>query len=157
MQRDYELDFRRYPRDQLPEAPGIYCVYAASPKKGRIFRLLYIGEAANIWNRVEPNTHLAWRRWQDESRRGQELFITAAEFDGTSDDRERAEKALIYEHQPPYNTVGKKSFNYGKTTIVTTGDNYKLRDYFVVAGRDAAHERSSEATLENLWKWFRSR
>ena len=158
MPREYELHFELYERNQLPEVAGIYCLYRGSFRLGKIYELLYIGEETDMWDRVDPNKHDAWKRWKAECLQGQKLFITAAAFDGTDENRVRAECALIHEHQPPYNKRRcKQSFPYDGTTVVTIGHNYKLKNHFRLAGEDAKPEHSREATLPTLWRWFRSK
>ena len=132
MKTAYRLRFREYQRHGLPRKPGIYCVYSASFRLGKIWDLLYIGRATNIWKRVDPNTHRGWPDWEDhvnDGPPGRNLLFTAA---STSSDLKRVEDALIYWSKPLFNTTGVESFSHDETTITTAGDNYLLDTRFTV-------------------------
>lgn len=104
----------------LPAASGIYCVYActydAEAKTVDVKRLLYIGEAANVKERVDG--HEGWAAWKKQLASGQVVCLSAAKI---STDRERAEAAMIFQHQPPCNTSNKDSFGFDTTTINVSG------------------------------------
>src|SRR5262245_37662391 len=94
--KTYDLSFDGYWRapnkDQLPAKSGIYCVYActydASNKTVDIKRLLYIGEAENIRDRVA--NHDGWNKWERQLKSGEVLCFNAALISPTAD-RQRAE------------------------------------------------------------------
>lgn len=149
----YRLRFRDYTRQKLPREPGIYCVYAGYRRTGRIKKLLYIGEAGNIWGRADPKSHHKGRCWSESLVVGEELFFTAARFGGSKEDRGRVEKALIYEHVPPCNDDGVDSFRYDDTTVITTGRNHLLSARFTV--RRNGDEADSTKGPYGLFDWVR--
>lgn len=135
--KSYSLDFDGYWRapniSGLPHSSGIYCVYACmhndSEKTVTIRRLLYIGEAENVRNRIAK--HERWDDWAREMRSGEELCFNAAPISPAAD-RERAEAAMIHHHKPPCNVEYINTFPYDTTTISTSGKNVKLDGYFTV-------------------------
>ena len=82
--KSYTLNFDGYWRapnvSGLPASSGIYCVYACThnvqKKTVSIRKLLYIGEAANMKERVPG--HERWQDWEHELLRGEELCFSAA-------------------------------------------------------------------------------
>lgn len=137
-EKSYDLEFDGYWRAPniaglLPEHSGIYCVYACIHHPDRntvsLNRLLYIGEAANVRERVTG--HEKWNVWRRELRSGEELCFNDALISPAAD-RQRAEAAMIYRHKPPCNTDFVDSFPYDKTTISTSGRNALLESYFTV-------------------------
>ena len=98
--KSYSLDYDGYWRapniSGLPANSGIYCVCACvhnvSVKTVTLRRLLYIGEAENVRNRIA--NHERWDDWVRELKAGEELCFNAALISPTAD-RERAEAAMI--------------------------------------------------------------
>ena len=110
----------------LPANSGIYCVFAAlwTP-----YRLLYVGEAENIWLRIA--THERRVDWNHQLRTGERLSFRAARIQSASD-RQRAEAAMIYFHKPPCNVEYTNHFPFPATTIITSGQNALLTPTFSV-------------------------
>ena len=135
--KTYDLDFAGYWREpnisSLPASSGIYCVYACTFNKDQntvsIAKLLYVGESANV--RVRVDGHPSFDTWKKQLISAQILCFSASTISpGT--DRERAEAAMIYKHQPPCNASCKDSFSHDTTTINTSGQNVLLATRFTV-------------------------
>lgn len=133
----YTLNFDGYWRQSrisgLPALSGIYCVYAGTYNRRRktasLRKLLYIGEAANVMERVSG--HEQWEMWEQYLHVGEVLYFTAALIHRRFD-RERAEAAMVYKHKPPCNSRYTKSFGYDTTTVSTTGRKALLVGHFTV-------------------------
>jgi hypothetical protein len=135
-EKTISIEFDGYWRDQhksgLPAKSGVYCVYECTYKEDSdtvsIYELIYIGEAANVRDRVTD--HEKRPDWLAHVRQGNELCFS---FGGVgSTDRERAEAALILEHKPPENDEYVDSFPFDKTTISLSGKTALLNTYFTV-------------------------
>jgi hypothetical protein len=105
------------------------CVHNTAEKTVSLKRLLYIGEAADVSDRVE--SHDQWTRWRNQLKTGEEVCVAAALIAGESD-RQRAEAAMIFKHKPPCNTEYVDVFPFDATTITTRGKNALLQTSFVV-------------------------
>ena len=135
--KSYALTFDGYWRTPniagLPAASGIYCVYACThnAQEGTVSirKLLYIGEAENVSNRVSG--HERWSDWERHLLSGEELCFGAALIAPASD-RQRAEAALIHHHKPPCSVEYVDAFSFDETTISTAGRNALLDAYFTV-------------------------
>ena len=134
--KSYSLDFGGYWRETniggMPKVSGVYCVYACtysvSEKTVSIRKLVYIGEAANVNERVAE--HEKWEDWRTHLKPGEVLCLSSAPV--SSADRERVEAALIFHHKPPENEEFKDSFPFDSTTISTKGRNALLDKGFTV-------------------------
>lgn len=119
------LKFDGYWRDVnsggVPNDPGIYLVYTCThdreAKTVTLHKLLYIGEAAKVRDRIQ--NHEKRSEWKRHLKQGQELCYSFAPI--TKPDRERAEAALIYYHKPPVNTEYTDSFPFDDTTVKSSG------------------------------------
>ena len=120
------LDFRGYWRDVdksgVPAESGIYCVYVCKfipPPKDTVTltKLIYIGEANDVNDRI--SNHEKRSKWEDEVPSDHVLCFSFA--GATSPNRERAECALIYHHQPTCNEECKDEFHYEETTVISKG------------------------------------
>ena len=139
MAKTYELEFKGYwveeDWESLPEIAGVYCVYAATHLKNgseiEDLRLLYIGEAENVRDRIPEDPEDRWDEWINELSFGEVLCFSCAEIK-PKPDRKRAEAAMIYRHKPPCNTKYKYKFPCPETTVLTSGDNAKLDKEFTV-------------------------
>jgi hypothetical protein len=100
-----------------------------------IKRLLYIGEGADIRDRV--TNHEKWQEWQGKLKTGEVLCFNAAPISPAAD-RERAEAAMINHHKPPCNTEYVNNFPFDETTITTSGKNGLLTAKFTVKTKKAA-------------------
>jgi hypothetical protein len=135
--KSYALGFEGYWREPaicgMPAKSGIYGVYACTfdVRAGTVslWRLLYLGEAANVRDRVQG--HEKWPEWRRQLHMGQELCLNAALVYG-DDDRRRAEAAMIRQHQPPCNSTYRDSFPFDMTTVTTTGANALMHPVFTV-------------------------
>lgn len=135
--KTYSLTFGGYwladAVSSLPPSSGIYGVYACSynPSLNQVSlrQLLYIGEAANVRDRV--SVHERWNDWRNRLTAGERLCFSAADISPQAD-RERAEAAMIFKHKPPCNVLCKDSFAFDTTTISTSGRNALLHGYFTV-------------------------
>lgn len=133
----YNLDFDGYWREPniggLPAKSGIYCVYGCTYDAGKgtvsIKKLIYIGEADDVQDRVAG--HEKWREWKGELGLGQQLCFNAALISPRGA-RERAEAAMIFKHKPPCNTDFVNSFPFDETTVRTSGRNALLAEQFTV-------------------------
>lgn len=118
--------------ESMPKQGGIYCVYEVKNNYGTntsIVKLIYIGEATNIYDRIK--NHEKWPEWRKScSHAGSIICFTAAPI--MSPDRERAEAALIYYHKPPVNDEYKYSFPFDTTTVYVTGAIGTLENMFTV-------------------------
>jgi len=141
--KTYSLDFDGYWRSGavagLPASSGVYCVYActhdARSRTVSLKRLLYIGEAVNIRDRV--TAHERWDDWRRRLNFGEELCFNAALISPQAD-RERAEAAMIFKHKPPCNTQCVDTFRFDTTTIWTSGKNALLNPQFTVSPTPAS-------------------
>ena len=139
MAKRYHLEFEGYYVESkwgsLRMASGIYCVYATrrSPETGNLTkpRLLYIGEAENIRDRVPEDPEERRDKWEEELRRSEFLCVSFALIEGKAD-RKQAEAAMIYQHQPPCNEMHKDSYSFPRTTISTSGKNVTLSKQFTL-------------------------
>jgi len=115
--KSYTLNFDGYwwvPNiSGLPAGSGINCVYVCmhnvQEKTVSIRKLLYVGEAASVKERVSG--HERWQDWGRELLRGEGLSLSAALIASESD-RQRAEAAMIHHHKPPCNVEYVDSFPY---------------------------------------------
>ena len=143
MVKTIDLNFRGYRLEEnwglLPSKSGIYCVYAATPdgKTGKLKngRLLYIGESDNIRRRVLEKPKRRRDKWVKELSGDEILCVSYAEIED-EDDRERAEAAMIYHHEPPCNEEYTDSFPFNRTRIRTGGKRAKLTKQFTVERDD---------------------
>ena len=115
----------------IPDRTGVYSVYAcrhnAAANTVAIRKLIYIGEAQNVRNRVSRHEKTpAWRR---HLAAGEELCFNFAPI---VTGRARVEAALIHHHKPPENTEYVDSFPFEETTVGTGGQNELLANFFVV-------------------------
>lgn len=131
-----KIDFEGYWRDVnsggIPSASGVYSVYAATydarKKTVDLKRLLYIGEAADVGDRVRNHERRA--DWTKQLRAGEVLCFSIGRVESTI--RNRAEAALIFKHKPPLNTSCTEEFNYDRTTVSLSGKCALLTTYFTV-------------------------
>lgn len=102
----------------MPSGSGIYGVYACTYNQYQqtvlLQRLLYIGEGANVRDRIA--NHEKWSEWRRQLRAGEVLCLNAALISGQSD-RCRAEAAMIFSHKPPCNTEYRDRFPYDTTSM----------------------------------------
>jgi len=134
--QEFKLDFAGYWREPnisgVPAKSGVYCVYECSHnvsnKTVSIHKLIYIGEADDVNNRVTK--HEKWKLWKQEVRNGNELCFSFAYAEALY--RTRIEAALIFKHKSPVNDEYKWSFPFDDTTLTLTGKTALLSTYFTV-------------------------
>ena len=137
MNQTYHLNFDGYWREPsvggLPGQSGIYGVYAAAHNQisntVTLNRLIYIGESANVRNRVV--NHEKWPLWKRQLRSGEVICVNAALIspDGA---RLRAEAAMIYRHKPVCNDEYTQAFPFDVTTVYTSGRSALMEPFFTV-------------------------
>ncbi|MGD0202520.1 MAG: GIY-YIG nuclease family protein [Candidatus Bathyarchaeia archaeon] len=115
----FEGYWREEKKDSIPADSGIYlvysCKYNAPTNTVDLTKLIYIGETKDVDDRIDK--HEKWGLWRNNVPDGQQLCFAFAKI--ASPDRERAECALIYYHQPVCCTQCMNSFDYDETTVVS--------------------------------------
>lgn len=136
VEKTFNIEFDGYWREQniggVPEESGVYCVYEctynSSEKTVTIRRLIYIGEADNVRNRI--TNHEKKNDWMRYVRSGNVLCFSFAPV--LTADRSRVEAALIFKHKPPVNEEYKNSFPFDRTTISISGKTAELITQFTL-------------------------
>lgn len=134
--QQFDLTYDGYWRDPnktgVPAESGVYSVYACTHDKEKktvsLRKLIYIGESANVRDRIA--SHEKYDDWKNHLQSGEQLCYNFSPVGSTS--RERVEAALIFEHKPPENEEYKHSFPFDDTTVTTTGKNALLKSRFTV-------------------------
>lgn len=134
---DYNLNFSGYWLDasagSMPTVSGVYCVYTCTYNsllnQVSIKKLIYIGQAGNVQQRVSG--HEKWADWKREICPGERLCFSTAAI-GLFDDLDRAEAALIFWHKPNLNSEYVNRFPFQPTKITTSGSNALLSSQFSV-------------------------
>jgi len=128
------IAFDGYWRDEkkanLPAKSGVYCVYECTHNVKD--KLIYIGEAENVRDRVV--NHQKYDNWLKHVRKDNELCFSFGGVEGTN--RERAEAAMIFKHNPPENSEYVNSFPFDKTTMSLSEKTALLATYFTVERTD---------------------
>lgn len=135
-EKTFEVEFDGYWREQdiegIPNGSGAYCVYECTYNKDKdavsIHKLIYIGEAADVRDRIQ--NHEKWHDWKKHVREDNELCFSYGHVE--SEYRERVEAALVFRHKPPENTEYTDTFPFDKTTIILSGKTKLLNTYFTV-------------------------
>ena len=133
--KSYSLTYDGYWREVnargIPAQSGIYSVYACrhnpSAKTVTVRKLVYIGEAQNVRDRI--SRHEKWPLWRRHLSAGEVLCFNFAPIIGG---RARVEAALIHHHKPPENTEYVDTFPYEETRVSTSGKNKLLASHFTV-------------------------
>ena len=116
----------------IPKEAGIYvvyeCLYNSISNTVDLFKVIYIGEAINVNERIV--THEKWPEWRRHRSLLKEICFSFSPI--TRPDRQRAEAALIYRHKPLANDEYKYSFPFDETTMALTGDAALLDSYFII-------------------------
>ncbi|CAM1354718.1 GIY-YIG nuclease family protein [Tenacibaculum halocynthiae] len=109
----------------LPKVSGVYivqsCLYNKEMKEVNLKRLIYIGKADNILERV--SSHEKLEDWEKELKEGEQLCYSYTKINATYNNR--VEAALININQPIVNIEYKKAFPFD-TTIVNSRKTYSL-------------------------------
>ena len=154
-EKSYVLIFGGYWREPnvsgLPASSGIYCVCACTHNTAAgtvsLNRLLYIGEAENVRDRVQG--HEKWPEWRHELRLGEEICVSAALIAGIAE-RQRAEAAEIFKHKPPCNTTYRDAFPFDRTTITNNGRAALLVPTFTVERTESLAKTYSTYGLRRI-------
>lgn len=118
-------------RDTLPAIAGIYVVYSCdydSDANEVVFKdILYIGETKNIHERHngtpdKPKLHEHYNDFVKEAGGKNHVCYRVIPYNGSGDDREWLQYALIHVQQPPINTVGKDHYNFPAAEVKLEGD-----------------------------------
>ena len=119
--------------NELPEKPGIYCVYIGKRLESKNNEILfqcgmciYIGESSNVKERAleHQNSRDLLKRLREvkESVREDEVLgYTFAYFDEEEEIRKRVQAALINWHKPKCNKEYMDNFPFPETVIKITG------------------------------------
>ena len=135
-EQTFSVEFDGYWREQkkggVPAESGIYCVYEctfnAQDKTVSLNKLVYIGEAGNVRDRIA--NHEKYDDWKKHVRSGNELCFS---FGGASSTvRERCEAAMIFKHKPPENTEYCDEFPFDKTTMKLSSKIALLTSTFTI-------------------------
>jgi len=124
IRKTISLNFEGYYQDgaNLPDYSGLYFVYKGIPiekRECRIVKLLYIGQAENINDRVGSG-HEHYEDWKRELNRGEKLYYSVCSVEIKNLDI--AEAACIYTAKPSVNKQCKESYNKNPVRIICTGD-----------------------------------
>lgn len=124
--------WREINKESIPKQSGIYCVYTCKynveSNTVSIHKLLYIGESTNVNARIQNHNRLS--DWTKKLQHGEELCYSFAPI--ASEDRERGEAALIFNHQPPIYEEHKNHFVYNDTKMILSGKIKFLDKSFVL-------------------------
>ena len=125
--------WRESNKQTIPFLSGIYCVYEGgydlSKRMLQVHRLLYIGMADNIREAIEH--HPDYDMWLAEVLRDRELLFSVGSV-SPEEERERALKALIYQHTPVVNMESSDGFPFSNTSLLLLGKNALLSSNFTV-------------------------
>ena len=130
------LEFDGYWREPnkggVPDKSGVYvvyeCYYDPQEKTVSLKKIIYMGEAGNVRDRIDG--HEKWPEWREQVRAGNQICFSFAPVGNL--DRERAEAALIFKHKPPTNTEYVNSFPFDQTTVNSKGKTALLHTSFTV-------------------------
>jgi hypothetical protein len=119
-----ELLFVGFQRgDNVRAIPPISGIYVVTSGRSQVpggaplcSRILYIGEAENLWQRV--TTHDLWSEWSRNVSTGEALYFYYAALGG--EDLHRVEAALIFHHKPLLNTDYKWAFPFDETEVISS-------------------------------------
>ncbi len=130
----FRIEFDGYWRDQnkngVPLKSGLFCVYECTYDKEEktisLNKLLYIGGADNVRDRIE--NHEKYNQWNKQVKSENTLCFTFGEIGSLN--RERCKAAMIYKHKPPENTEYKDSFPFDYTKVILSGEIALLTETF---------------------------
>ena len=130
-----DLEFKGYYLEKnkkgIPAQSGIYCVYRSvysqSSDTVSLKELLYIGESANMRDRVAD--HEKEPDWKKHLVHGETLCFS---YTPIVTERERVEAALIYKHKPVENSEYRNRFPFCTLRVTTSGRNWGLERDFTV-------------------------
>lgn len=116
----------------MPAYSGIFIVYDTiynlATDTVSLQKIIYIGEAENIRERIENHDML--ETWKQYAQPGNELSFSAAHIDSSF--RTRIKAAFIYHFKPPANSVFTDKYLYPPTRMVLSGKTAWLKSEFEV-------------------------
>ena len=119
-------------KEGISDYSGVYFVYEAHYNSDTdtvtLLRLIYIGEANNIRDRIA--THEKNNEWSTYVRPGNEICFSTCYADGII--RSRIEAAYIFQHKPDINTDYKYLFPFDQTTVISSGKTALLNTNFTI-------------------------
>jgi excinuclease UvrABC nuclease subunit len=133
----FQIEFDGYWRDinksNIPNKPGIYCVYECTYNKENstvaIHKLIYIGESENINLRIASHERL--EDWKKTIKPENQICYSVAIVEN-SEDRKKIESALIFKHEPEQNMNYVNQFPFGKIKIISSGKTALLNTDFSI-------------------------
>lgn len=133
----YNVTFKGYRldenKDTLPTYGGVYLVYCCTYNKEKdtvsLKRLIYIGQAVNLHDRI--CNHDRYEDFKKQLNEGEKLCYSYASV--SPGDKDIVENALIYMQQPPMNVSLKDSFNYADSQFSIEGacDLLQMKDFTI--------------------------
>ena len=135
-EQTFKTEFKGYWLEEdissIPNQSGVYCVYECTHNKDKdsvsLHKLIYIGESGDVNDRIQNHEKL--EDWKTHVADGNELCFSFSYVE--SDNRDRVEAALIFEHKPPENSEYTNSFPFDKTIISLSGKVALLNTNFTV-------------------------
>lgn len=127
----YNVTFKGYRRDVnkggLPTYGGIYmvycCTYHEETQTVTLNKLIYIGQAINIHDRI--NNHDRYEDFKAQLAKGEQLCYAYSSVPPR--DKDVVENALIFMQKPNLNDALKDSFNYPDSEFSIEGACALLR------------------------------
>ncbi|MBN4047342.1 GIY-YIG nuclease family protein [bacterium AH-315-P13] len=130
--QEFDGYWRETNKTGLPKESGVYvvqsCLYNKEEKTVSLIKLIYIGKADNLNERV--NNHEKLEDWKKELKDGEELCYSMTMV--SSIYNERVEAALINSNQPIINIEYKDSFPFDKTNINCSKKYSTLKENVIV-------------------------
>ena len=121
--------WREQNKSALPDKPGIYCVYAGTLDEETISRLIYVGAAENVNEKLAKAEKLS--QWESYLSSGEQLCYTFGAVDRKF--AERCAAAIVFIHKPPANTDHVDQFQFEQTLITLSGLTPHLKTTFLIA------------------------
>src|SRR5271157_2753596 len=123
--KEFKIEFNGYWREEnkawLPAESGIYCVYTCAYhpdlKEVTISKLVYVGAAENVNEKIANHEKLA--EWQSYLNYAEQLCYTFAAV--PRPERARCVAAIIFTHRPPANSDYLDRFPFERTILSLTG------------------------------------
>lgn len=132
---EHYIDFEGYyyiDEENIPDYSGVYCIYTGTVntklKEVSQLKLIYIGQTEDINCRIK--NHERMQDWKDCLESGEEICFSFGRV--KTQDLDRYEAALIFEHKPRLNKQCTNSFSFDEITINLSGAIANLRSNFKV-------------------------
>jgi len=135
-------------KQDIPDHSGLFFVYESKVNSIDntidLLRLLYIGEAENIRNRIM--SHEKYSVWLKSLNPGNELCYSAGLVEEPF--RHRVEAAYIFCEKPALNDSHPYSFNFDRTTLITMGKTALLRSIISLRKNQSDNEYFSPSLFQ---------